>query len=174
MYNAALFLHNYCTYHSVSTRIEQELSSPDALRVYETEYFEQALMQTHHRKTTVALHTLGVAAVSLRLYYVLARLGMDLDKKCLVRAALCHDLGILGRDEKFDSTLECYTRHPLCSADTAKVVFPDLDGKTENCILCHMFPLTGKAPQYTEGAVLILADKYCAIAENIEAMIHRA
>ena len=80
--------------------------------ILESEEFQKAYRQKHHKIMTVADHSLGVAIISLRICRLLEKMHINVHEKELIISALCHDLGILGRDEKYKNDLECCSRHP--------------------------------------------------------------
>lgn len=54
--------------------------------------------------------------------------------------------------------------HPLIALDNAYKIFPDLiDGKIEDVILKHMWPLTIRPPRCREAWYVCLADKSCSL-----------
>ncbi len=143
-------------------QIRDDLHTKDCEKIYRSLYFQKALRQEHHYTSTVARHTMAVAAVCLRIYYLLQERGIHLNKEALTKAALCHDLGIIGRHDKFQNDLVCCFRHPIDSVKAAGEIFPDLDERTKDAIRHHMFPQGCLPPHHLEGLILILADKYCA------------
>lgn len=153
--------------HAKSHKLLEDLESESSREIYNSHFFHVALSQTHHNQTTVAVHTLGVAATSLRIYYILEALGLNLNKESLLKGSLCHDLGIVGRDEKFDNNRECLRKHPLDSVIAARDIFPDLDERTEDAIRHHMWPCTLLPPHHREGFIITVADKYCAVIEGV-------
>lgn len=153
--------------HRRNLRLLDDLESRTGRKIYCSDYFTTALSQTHHNQTTVAVHTLGVAVTSLRIYYILKALGFTLDKESLLKSSLCHDLGIVGRNEKFENNRECLKQHPVDSVIAAREIFPDLDERTEDAIRHHMWPCTLLPPHHREGFVVTVADKYCAAIEGV-------
>ena len=93
------------------------------------------------------------------------RRGVLLNEKDLVQAALCHDLGMVGRENKYKNTLETCKRHPIDSAEIAKEIVPDLSPNAEQMIRSHMWPLSSIAPQSREGRLLCKADKFASMAD---------
>ena len=69
--------------------------------VLKSEEMKQAFEQTHHQKSTVGEHTLRVAVSSVMICYALKKLNINVNIPAVVVGSLCHDLGILGRDEKY-------------------------------------------------------------------------
>ena len=131
--------------------------------ILESEAFQRAYGQTHHHSTSVALHSLEVAQCAAELCGKLRRIGLHPDERTVVIGALCHDLGILGRHEKYNNFLQCCFRHPIDSVLAAKSILPDLDDKTAKVISRHMFPATILPPTSLEGLIVSLADKYASI-----------
>lgn len=127
--------------------------------------FLRGRTQTHHKISTVAEHTLNVAIASAKLSSFLERRHIKVDRQDVITGALLHDLGIIGREEKFKNNHECGQKHPIDSARTAKELLPDLNANVENIITSHMFPVTPHPPKSREGVIVLLADKYCATAE---------
>jgi len=123
--------------------------------------FKETFEQTHHYKTTVGDHILGVTVEAVK---VCLRHGMT-DERTLgnvVTSCLCHDLGIIGRDEKFNNKFETLIRHPKHSAQVYRELTGENDKRVLNAIHSHMFPLKLPFPRYKEGWVLTLADKITA------------
>ena len=88
--------------------------------ILNSDEMQQAFRQTHHTRSTVGEHTQRVAEKSLAICYALNRLHIRTDIPAVVAGALCHDLGILSRDEKYASDQECYRQHPSDSVEVAK------------------------------------------------------
>lgn len=137
--------------------------------IIESPIFQSGYNQTHHLKMTVSDHAMDVTIMSVTYARLLKKLHIKINEKDLVQGALCHDLGILGRDEKFENNRECCKMHPVLSVEEAKKLIPDLDQKTSDVIRRHMWPATAfKLPPNSKEAFLVsLADKYSAIREFI-------
>lgn len=133
-------------------------------KIVNTDIFRRAMYQTHHRKTTVGDHSASVAEMSLRISRRMPIIGAD--ERTLVLAALTHDLGIVGRYEKYPNELVTYFRHPGDSAKIAMELLPDMNKKFYRTISRHMFPLTILPPTSREGIIISLADKFVAIKER--------
>lgn len=102
------------------------------------------------------------------LCYALRKLKINVSIPAVVIGALCHDLGILGRGEKYDSKKECSREHPKESVEVARVLVDELPEKTEDIIERHMWPVgDSKAPNSIEGAVVSVADKYNAVKDIV-------
>ncbi len=143
--------------------------------ILRSDEMRQAFQQKHHKLSTVGDHTLRVARASLRICYALRRLKLSPDLQTVVTAALCHDLGILGRAEKYKSSKECSRQHPLDSVETARKLMGELSDKTENTISRHMWPVAGsKPPDSLEAVIVSTADKIAAVGDYVEAIRRRA
>ena len=133
--------------------------------VLKSEVFRKAVTQTHHVYGTVFDHTINVCIVSIRLCRQLKSRGIRVNEKDLIQAALCHDLGMVGRENKYKNALETCKRHPIDSAEIAKEIVPDLSPNAEQMIRSHMWPLSSIAPQSREGRLLCKADKFASMAD---------
>ena len=127
--------------------------------------FREGFHQTHHEITTVSEHILNVTIMAMKIAEKDHLRGIETDDRVLVIAALCHDLGIIGRYEKYKSNHETGQRHGPDSLDPARELVPELDPKTEDAIAHHMWPVTKKKPSSREGMLVLSADKLCATAE---------
>ena len=136
--------------------------------ILESDEMREAFRQTHHTRSTVGEHTRRVAEKSLAICYALDKLHIRTDIPAVVAGSLCHDLGILGRDEKYASDHECYRRHPADSIEVARKLMEDLPEKTEDIIEHHMWPTPrSKAPSTLEGVIVSAADKAAAVEDFI-------
>lgn len=147
-------------------RKDLELYGGDVLR---SEEMEQAFDQTHHQWSTVGEHTLRVAMSSVMICYALRKLNIKVSIPAVVIGSLCHDLGILGRREKFASDRDSVREHPKESVTVARGLIDDMPEKTEDIIERHMWPLgESKAPNSVEGIVVSVADKYSAVKDIVK------
>ncbi len=134
--------------------------------ILNSEELRKAYGQTHHTWSTVGEHTLRVAAASLAICYTLHRLHIPTDIPAVVKGSLCHDLGILGRDEKYSTKEECSRQHPVDSVSVARELVTDLPEKSEDIIARHMWPGGhSKVPNSLEGIIVSAADKYAAVKD---------
>ncbi|MBO5568931.1 MAG: HD domain-containing protein [Clostridia bacterium] len=137
--------------------------------ILQSQELYNAYSQTHHTWSTVGEHTLRVAAASLAICYALRKLHIRTDTSAVVKAALCHDLGILGRYEKYKSKKECSRQHPADSVEIARKLVEDLPDKSVDIIERHMWPAGhSKAPNSLEGVIVSLADKYAAVKDLVQ------
>ena len=135
--------------------------------IINSDEFKKTFEQTHHYSTTVGDHTLGVTveAVKFCLYYGLTD---DRTLSNVVTACLCHDLGIIGRHDKYKNRVQTLIWHPRHSAQAYMNMTGEEDKRVLNSILCHMFPLKMCIPRYKESWILVLADKVGASRETLK------
>ena len=127
---------------------------------------QEAFEQTHHRHSTVGIHTLRVTRASIRIGHVLEKLHIPVDIPAVITGSLCHDLGIIGRNGKYASNRECFRKHASDSVTVAKELLDDLSEKTEAIIERHMWPMNrSEAPNYIEGFIVSTADKYGSVVD---------
>ena len=137
--------------------------------VLQSEEMKKAFEQTHHQWSTVGEHTLRVAFSSVMICYALRKLNIKVSIPAVVVGALCHDLGILGRSEKFSSAKECSREHPKDSVEVARNIVGEMPEKTEDIIERHMWPAgESEAPNSIEGVVVSVADKYSAVKDLVK------
>ena len=137
--------------------------------VISSEEMQQAFEQTHHRWSTVGEHTIRVTVSSVMICYALKKLHIKVNVPAVVVASLCHDLGILGRCEKYASDKQCKREHPKDSVEIAKELVSDMPEKAEDIIERHMWPAgNSKAPNSIEGIVVSVADKYNAVKDLVK------
>ena len=137
--------------------------------VLQSEEMKQAFEQTHHKWSTVGEHTFRVAFSSVMICYALRKLNIKVSIPAVVIGALCHDLGILGRSDKYSSAKECSIEHPKDSVEVARGILDEMPEKTEDIIERHMWPLgESEAPNSIEGVVVSVADKYSAVKDIVK------
>ena len=129
--------------------------------------FARAMGQTHHLRASLGQHLLRVTRAGLFLSYALEKVGISSDREKIVIGGLCHDLGMVGRHEKYRNNRECSAKHPLDSVKVAEEFRPEIDEKTKRIIERHMFPLNRKAPDSVEGVIVVLADKYASVKDLV-------
>ena len=137
--------------------------------VLKSEEMKQAFAQTHHQWSTVGEHTFRVAFSSVLICYALRKLNIKVSIPAVVIGSLCHDLGILGRSEKYSSGREMSREHPRESVEVARSIVGELPEKTDGIIERHMWPLgESMAPDSIEGVVVSVADKYSAVKDIVK------
>lgn len=127
--------------------------------------FARAGMETHHVRGDVASHSMAVCTIAARICDFLEKNRIRINKKDVIQAALCHDLGMIGRDKKYRDDQEAWRRHPADSVTEARAIVPDLSREAEEMISSHMWPLSGKRPRSREAIVLNIADKCASFAD---------
>jgi uncharacterized protein len=157
--------HKYLTHIKDRIRNDVELYGGE---VIDSEEMQKAFDQTHHFWSTVGEHTIRVTASSMKICYVLKKLHINVNIPAVVVASLCHDLGMLGRDEKYTSDKECHREHPKDSVAVAREIVSEMPEKTEDIIERHMWPMgPSEAPNSVEGFVVSIADKYNAVKDLV-------
>ncbi len=132
-----------------------------------SEAFRDTFSQTHHYSSTVGDHTLGVTVEAVKI--CLRHCITDDETLCnVVSASLCHDLGIMGRDEKFRNNVQCLMRHPADSVEAYKKLRGEDNVRVLDSIRNHMFPLRLRLPKYKEGWILMIADKLASAREKTD------
>ena len=141
--------------------------------VLESGAFREASGQKHHIRSSVMDHSLNVCITGVRLCGVLQRLHVPVCTRDVVRASLCHDLGMLGRAEMYQNRSDAWRNHPQESVLAAREILPDLNRNTEESIAAHMWPLAGRPIPSREGAVVAAADKYASLVDLGSAVFRR-
>ena len=154
---------------STEEQTEEAAICSDIIRygknILTSDVFLKTASQPHHVQSTVLEHTMNVCIIAVKLCREQMRKGVRLNEKDLIQAALCHDLGMIGREQKYKHVIDTWLSHPKESAKIAKEIVPDLSPNAEQMILCHMWPLSSRSPQSEEGRLLCLADKYASMAD---------
>ena len=133
--------------------------------ILNSEQFRQAASEKHHLRGTVLDHTINVCVVSVWLCQKLKKRGVEVNEKDLVQAALCHDLGMIGRESLYRGRAHSWGAHPGESARIARELVPDLSEEAEQMIRNHMWPVAGSPPRSVEEKLLCVADKYASMAD---------
>ena len=138
-------------------------------KILNSEEMQRAFTQKHHTLSSVGAHTMRVAMTSLAICYALKKLHIKTDISSVVTGSLCHDLGILGRNEKYHSSGECSRQHPLDSVEIANNLTGGLSDKEADIIARHMWPAgKSKPPNSLEGAIVSAADKVADVEDFLE------
>lgn len=124
---------------------------------------EKLFMQ--HGAVSCYDHSVAVAYTSLKLA---ASWRIKVDRRSLVRGALLHDYFLYDWHDADPSHRLHGFRHAKKALQNARVDFA-LNAKEEDIIVKHMFPLNLSLPRYRESVLVILADKWCAVAETLTA-----
>ena len=163
----------------ISWQIENGVSLEDTIRAYMdiikyghrilgSDLFAISFEQVHHKYTTVGEHTLHVAFKALDIAYKMQKKNKKVNIRYIVEAALGHDLGIIGRYEKFSNNIMCCYLHPKHSVEIIEAFIPDISFEVTTAIAHHMFPATPVPPTTLTGAILIMADKSATIGETVK------
>ena len=130
--------------------------------ILNSEMFLRGFCQSHHFRSNVSDHELHVTKTSLRI----AGLFATADREALIRACLCHDMGLIGqRKVVYTTGRMCITQHPLDSATRAEDILGSISDKERDIIEHHMFPLVLNRPDSKEAVIICIADKLCALYE---------
>ena len=129
--------------------------------------FRQARGQIHHYRTSVASHSIKTAISGLKLCSIMRRMGISVDARMVVRTALLHDLGMVGRSDLYRNNYECCMKHPGNSASISRQICSEIDEKSLAAIESHMWPLSVHMPGSKEAFVLCMADKIASVKDLI-------
>lgn len=133
--------------------------------ILQSEAFQNAFHETHHMRGSVADHTLTVCILAARICRAMQQHGFSVNEKDLIQAALCHDLGMIGRNTAYKNRTDSWRSHPKKSASVARDLVPDLSTNAESMIHTHMWPVSGPHPRSREAAILNIADKWASAAD---------
>ena len=147
-------------------KIDAEIYAIGAVLI-DSPFFQRSKQQTHHRKSTLYDHTMDMTRHAVKLCDIYEKKHADephhLDRKNVIIAALCHDLGMIDRKEKYANDFQAWRQHPEESARLAKLFFPDIDDVALNAIRHHMFPITLSPPRNLTERIILQADKTISI-----------
>ncbi len=142
--------------------------------ILRSEEFGKALTQVHHYTTSVGEHSIETACMGLIVSDFFNRKGANIDEYKVVRICLLHDIGMIGRDERYENNYRCWLEHPVNSALEAGNIWQDIDEMSRDAIKGHMWPLSKHMPHSKEGFVLCLADKMASICGLLQVKHHRS
>lgn len=127
--------------------------------IIDSEEFQDLKNYTHHMCTTRFQHSVNVSYYNYKICH-----WLGLNEKAGARAGLLHDLYFYSTNNR--PSKEHLKNHPQMALQNASEVF-ELTPLEADIIEKHMFPITKKFPKYKETIVIIIVDKYCALAEHI-------
>jgi uncharacterized protein len=104
-----------------------------------------------------------ITSVSYLSFRMCKKLGLDW--QIAAQGGILHDLFYYDWRENDWSHRPHGYLHPAFALKNARALCGELDKKTENIIMRHMWPLTLVPPRCKEAFVVSLADKYCATIE---------
>lgn len=140
-------------------KIRKEISD-----LKEKSRFNQSKQHIQHGKTSVYLHCISVACLSI---WIARTCGIKVHDKDLIRGALLHDYFLYDWHDKEPSHMLHGFFHPRTAYENARedVVLSELE---TDIIVKHMFPLTVIPPMCRESAIVCVADKICSSQETVE------
>lgn len=117
---------------------------------------------THHVTSTTLSHSIHVTRAACRLA---EKLHLRVHTRDLVRGCMLHDFYLYEFSKTDLSTYRHFTGHPAEALKNAKERY-ELSEIEKNMIYSHMWPLNiTHVPKYKESALIVVADKYCALKE---------
>ena len=124
----------------------------------------------HHIQSTTLSHSIHVTNTACKMADAL---HLKVHTKDLVRGCMLHDFYLY---EYAKTDLNAYqhgTGHASVALENARERY-DLSEIEQNMIYSHMWPLNiTHLPKYKESALIVLADKYCAMVEYGKCLFHR-
>ena len=135
--------------------------------ILENELVQELKNYRHHISTNRFQHCVNVSYYN----YLICRF-FRLDATSAARAGLLHDLYYYDtkdyrRDYRRSGCIRSHNaHHPHVALCNACELF-SVNAIEEDIITKHMWPLTKSRPQYKEGYVIVIVDKYCAALEVI-------
>ena len=149
-------------------RIQKEIDDYGS-EILESDVMQEAYDQTHHLWATVGEHTARVTLMSMFITYALRKMNINVSTRAVVIGALCHDLGMVGRKNKYESDAKAIMDHPTESVKVAKEIVEELPEKSEEIIESHMWPSPASpAPRSVEAVVVSVADKVAAVRDLVQ------
>jgi len=131
---------------------------------YKSEIVRQMDQYIHHGQTTTFAHCENVAWTS---YLINEKLGLNVDEKELLEAAMLHDLFLYDWHDGDPSRKTHGFDHAAIACENAAKYFK-LSKKQQDAIRSHMWPLNiTNVPKSKEALIICLADKYCALIETL-------
>jgi uncharacterized protein len=142
---------------------DRELFNEYAKDILESPVFLQCKKIFSHGAITIYDHSIAVAELS----FSMIEKSRSIDKKCVVRAALLHDLFLYEWHIPGMRYILHGWAHPAIAAKKARELF-GISDREYSCIKTHMWPWTlFHPPLCREGWVLSGADKIIAIKEAV-------
>jgi uncharacterized protein len=131
--------------------------------ILESEAFAKCKDIYSHGSISVYTHSIAVA----KLAFSMIEDSKTIDKQCVVRAALLHDLYLYEWHVPGMRYLRHGWAHPAIAAKNARDLFGVSDHEG-SCIKTHMWPWTlFKPPKSREAWIISLADKIVSIRETL-------
>lgn len=118
-----------------------------------------------HGKTSVYMHSVGVAYISC---YLAEKYHLNVDYDSLIMGALLHDYFLYDWHDKENEHKRPHGfYHPSAALANAEMDF-ELNWRVKNIIKRHMFPLTPIPPKCMEAWIVCIADKICSTKETVD------
>lgn len=133
--------------------------------ILNSQEFGNTTDEVHHKHSSLEDHTLNVTIAGAKLCRRLNKMHIDVDEKDVIQASLCHDLGMIDRDEKYETDKDAWKQHPVESVKSARKLIPGMSKRAESIIMTHMWPICGERPRSKEAVVVSIADKYASIID---------
>jgi uncharacterized protein len=131
--------------------------------ILENELFLKNKEFVSHGTISMYTHCLNVASLS----FSMVENSKNIDRKCVVRAALLHDFFLYEWHKMGIRYVLHGWVHAAIAAKKAREIF-GISDKEYSCIRTHMWPWTlFRPPQYREGWIISLADKIIALRETV-------
>ena len=130
--------------------------------VLDSESMQSLRTFIQHGVVTRYEHCLSVCYLALR---IAERLGIEVDKRSMVRGALLHDFFMYDWHDPGNLRLLHGFTHPREALSTAQKQF-ELNDIERDVIRKHMFPLNIALPRYRETVIVTIADKVSAVLET--------
>ena len=146
-----------------------DIVKKDGIDILLSEHHKNTKNDIQHGNMSVRQHTINVARYSV---LISEKLGIDCDRRALVRGALLHDYFLYDwheRDHANPLRLHGF-HHPGIALKNAESEF-DLTDIEKDIIKKHMWPLTVVPPTCREAWIVSMADKYCSLMETVR--LHR-
>lgn len=124
-----------------------------------------------HRNVSTLQHCINVAIISI---IIVKYFSLKVNENELIEGAILHDFYLYDwHDGRIrDEGLHGFS-HPKVAVKNAKK-YLDINKNVENIIESHMFPLTiTKIPKSKEAFIVSIADKICAIKENLNFNVYK-
>ncbi|GMO16375.1 MAG: HD domain-containing protein [Termitinemataceae bacterium] len=116
-----------------------------------------------HGSISIYEHSVAVAALA----FSMAEDKKNIDKRCIVRAALLHDFFLYEWHVWGWRYIMHGWAHPAIAANKAREVF-GINDREYSCIRTHMWPWTfWRLPRCREGWIISMADKIVALKEAL-------
>ena len=132
--------------------------------ILQSERFKKGSDVTHHKNYSVAFHSLNAARYAVQIANWLARKGVRVNLRNVIRGSLLHDIGMTEDQVHGSPSYRKAYSHPKASVEIAKKEF-EADEAQCDAIRRHMWPVCIIPPKHIEGWIILAADKCSSILE---------